>query len=158
MYTNLTQPSGVALKAFRGSFLDFIEDPFYVPEPQSVRYIADGLLVLENGKVKELGTYESLQDKYASIPVTSYPGMLMMPGFIDTHIHFPQVEMIAAYGKQLLDWLNQYTFPIEGKFKDKAYAQKVASIFLEELLRNGTTTALVFAAVYPQSVDASTLR
>lgn len=153
MFTNLTQPSLVALKAFRCSFLDFIDDPFYVPSAESVRYIADGLLVLEKGKVKELGTYESLQDKYAEIPVTSYPGMLIMPGFIDTHIHFPQVEMIAAYGEQLLEWLNQYTFPTEGKFKDTAYAQKIASFFLDELLRNGTTTALVFAAVYPQSVD-----
>jgi guanine deaminase len=154
MFVNLTQPSEITLKAFRCSFLDFIEDPFYVPESESVRYIADGLLVLENGKVKELGTYKSLQDKYASIPVTYYPDMLIMPGFIDTHIHFPQVEMIAAYGEQLLEWLNQYTFPTEGKFKDKAYAQKIAAIFLDELLRNGTTTALVFAAVYPQSVDA----
>lgn len=142
------------MKAFRCSFLDFIEDPFYAPEPDSVRYIADGLLVLENGKVKELGPYESLQDKYGDVPVTAYPGRLIMPGFIDTHIHFPQTEMIAAYGEQLLEWLNQYTFPTEGKFKDKDYAQKVAAIFLDELLRNGTTTALVFAAVYPQSVDA----
>lgn len=142
------------LQAFRCSFLDFIEDPFYIPETESVRYIADGLLVLENGKVKELDTYESLKNQYSEIPVTSYPGMLIMPGFIDTHIHFPQTEMIAAYGEQLLEWLNQYTFPTERKFKEKAYAQKVAAIFLNELLRNGTTTALVFAAVYPESVDA----
>lgn len=154
MIDTLSQPSKVALKAFRSSFLDFIEDPFYVPESESIRYIADGLLVLENGKVKELGPYESLQDKYAEIPVTTYPNRLIMPGFIDTHIHFPQTEMIAAYGEQLLEWLSQYTFPTEGKFKDKGYAQKVAAIFLDELLRNGTTTALVFAAVYPQSVDA----
>ena len=153
MFDNLTQPTKEGLKAFRCSFLDFIDDPFYVPESKSVRYIADGLLVLENGKVKELGTYD-IHNKYPEIPVTSYPGMLIMPGFIDTHIHFPQVEMIAAYGEQLLEWLNNYTFPTEGKFKDKAYAQKVASIFVDELLRNGTTTALVFTAVYPQSVDA----
>jgi guanine deaminase len=143
-----------SLKAFRGSFLDFIEDPFYVPETESVRYLADGLLVIENGKVKELGTYESLKNKYRELSVTAYPGMLIMPGFIDTHIHFPQTEIIAAYGEQLLEWLDRYVFPTEGKFKNKAYAQKVASIFLDELLKNGTTTALVFAAVYPESVDA----
>ena len=154
MFTNLTQPPSIALKAFRCSFLDFVEDPFYVPESDSVRSIADGLLVLENGKVKELGTYESLQHKYVEVPVNSYPGMLIMPGFIDTHIHFPQVEIIASYGEQLLEWLNYYTFPTEGKFKDKAYAKEIASIFFDELLKNGTTTALVFAAVYPQSVDA----
>jgi guanine deaminase len=143
-----------SLKAFRSSFLDFIADPFYVSESESVRYIPDGMLVLEDGKIKELGTYESLQHKYAEISLTNYPGMLIMPGFIDTHIHFPQTEVIAAYGEQLLTWLNKYTFPTEGKFKDKAYAQKVAAIFLDELLKNGTTTALVFATVHPESVDA----
>ncbi|MES1025365.1 guanine deaminase [Gloeocapsa sp. BRSZ] len=143
-----------SLKAFRCAFLDFVNDPFYVSEAESVRYIADGLLVVENGKIKELGYYQSLQSKYARVPISDYSGMLIMPGFIDTHIHFPQTEMIAAYGEQLLEWLNQYVFPTEAKFKDKAYAQKIAAIFLNELLRNGTTTALVFATVHPQSVDA----
>jgi guanine deaminase len=151
----LTQKqSSTSLKAFRCAFLDFIDDPFYVAEAESIRYIADGLLVVENGKIKELGHYQDLQDKYAKVPIIAYPGMLIMPGFIDTHIHFPQTEMIAAYGEQLLEWLNQYIFPTEAKFKDKAYAQKIAAIFLDELLKNGTTTALVFATVHPQSVHA----
>ncbi|MBW4580449.1 MAG: guanine deaminase [Tildeniella nuda ZEHNDER 1965/U140] len=144
----------MSLKAFRGAFLDFIDDPFYVSEADSVRYFSDGLLILENGKVKALGTYDSLHQTYADVPVMTYPDRLILPGFIDTHIHFPQTEMIAAYGEQLLEWLSKYTFPIEGKFEDKAYAQEIASFFLDELLKHGTTTALVFAAVYPQSVDA----
>jgi guanine deaminase len=143
-----------SLQAFRASFLDFIDDPFFVPDAQSVRYIPDGLLILENGKVKELGSYEQLKPHYLDQEITAYPGMLILPGFIDTHIHFPQTEMIAAYGEQLLQWLNQYTFPTERQFKDKAYARQVATVFVNELLRNGTTTALVFAAVYPESVDA----
>ncbi|MBD2460951.1 guanine deaminase [Oscillatoria sp. FACHB-1407] len=147
-------PSSKTLRAIRGSFLDFTDDPFYVPESESVRYVADGLLVLEDGKVKDFGDYNTLQPKYTDLEITSYPGRLIVPGFIDTHIHFPQTEMIAAYGEQLLEWLSQYTFPTEGKFKDKDYAQKVASFFLDELLKNGTTTALVFAAVFPQSADA----
>jgi guanine deaminase len=154
MSTDAISTAKSSLKAFRGSYLDFVADPFYSPESESVRYIADGLLVLENGKVKELGSYQNLQNKYVEVPVTSYSGMLIVPGFIDTHIHFPQTEAIAAYGEQLLNWLNKYIFPTEGKFKDKAYAQKIADIFLDELLKNGTTTALVFAAVYPESVDA----
>jgi guanine deaminase len=141
-------------KAFRSAFLDFVNDPFYVAEVDSVRYIPDGLLVLRNGKVEELGSYEQLKDKYAEVPITAYPGMLLMPGFIDTHIHFPQTGMIAAYGEQLLEWLNKYTFPTERKFKDKNYAQQIAAVFLDELLRNGTTTALVFTTVFPESVDA----
>jgi guanine deaminase len=141
-------------KAFRASFLDAIEDPFYVTESQSVRYIADGLLILENGRVKELGTYESLKEKYSTIPIISYPDKLIVPGFIDLHLHFPQMEIIAAYGEQLLQWLEKYTFPTERKFQDRAYAEKVASIFIEELLRNGTTTAVVLPAVFPESVEA----
>ncbi len=141
-------------KAIRGSFLDFIDDPFYRSEADCVRYLADGLLVLVNGRVQDFGNYTDLKAKYGEIPITEYPGRLIMPGFIDTHIHYPQTEMIAAYGEQLLEWLNQYTFPTETKFKDKAYAYGVAEVFLDELLRNGTTTALVFASVFPQSVDA----
>lgn len=142
------------LKAFRSSFLDFTNDPFYASELESVRYVADGLLVIEDGLVKELGDYENLHAKYVGIEIVSYPGMLIMPGFIDTHIHFPQTEAIASYGEQLLEWLNKYIFPTERKFQEFAYAQKIAAIFLDELLKNGTTTALVFAAVYPESVEA----
>ena len=142
------------IQAFRSSFLDFIADPFFVPEADSVRYFADGLLVLEDGKVQELGHYAELRDRYPEVAIVDYSGHLIMPGFIDTHIHFPQVEVLASYGEQLLEWLDKYTFPIEGRFKDKAHADKVAKIFLDELLKNGTTTALVFATVHPQSVDA----
>ncbi|MEO0488086.1 MAG: guanine deaminase [Cyanobacteria bacterium P01_A01_bin.123] len=142
------------LKAIRGSFLDFVDDPFYVSEEDSVRYCADGLMVLADGKIKAFGAYAELQAEYGEVPTTVYPERLILPGFIDTHIHYPQTGMIAAYGEQLLEWLNQYTFPTERKFEDKAYAREVAEIFLDELLRNGTTTALVFASVFPQSVDA----
>lgn len=141
------------LKAFRASLLDFVEDPFYVSQSDSVRYVPDGLLIVENGIVKAIGPYEQLKERYAGIPITDYPGMVMMPGFIDLHVHFPQTEMIAAYGEQLLQWLTQYTFPTESKFQDRTYARNVAAIFLDELLRNGTTTALVFATVHPESVD-----
>ncbi len=140
--------------AIRGSFLDFVEDPFYTAEEESVRYIPDGLLVLENGKIKAFGHYETLQSEYGNIPTTVYAEQLIMPGFIDTHIHYPQTEIIAAYGEQLLEWLDQYVFPTEGKFQDEAYAEKIADVFLDQLLSNGTTTALVFAAVFPQSVEA----
>ena len=144
----------MSLKAFRSAFLDFIDNPFDVSEAQSVRYVRDGLLVVEQGKVKELGTYESLQEKYAGLPIETYPNQIILPGFIDLHIHFPQTEMIAAYGEQLLQWLEKFTFPTERKFKEKAYCDQVAPIFIDELLRNGTTTALVLGAVFPESVEA----
>jgi guanine deaminase len=153
MHTSTQFPAS-PLQAFRGSFVDFVADPFYASPAESVRYIPDGLLVLEHGRVKELGSYENLQERYTGISIISYPGMLILPGFIDTHVHFPQTEMIASYGEQLLTWLNTYAFPTEGKFNDKPYAEKIASVFLEQLLCNGTTTALVFATVHPESVDA----
>ena len=141
-------------QAIRGSFLDFLDDPFYASDLDSVRYISDGLLIVKDGAIAELGVYKDLCEKYASIPVVDYSGKLIMPGMIDTHIHYSQFEMIAAHGEQLLEWLNKYTFPTESKFKDKDYARKMASLFFDELLKNGTTTALVFTTVYPQSVDA----
>ena len=143
-----------SIKGFRASFLDTIADPFYAPEADCIRYFPDGLLIVENGKVKDLGNYQELQAKYADIPITEYRDRLIVSGFIDTHIHFPQTEMIASYGEQLLEWLSTYTFPTERKFADRNYAIEIASIFLNELLRNGTTTALVFTAVFPQSTDA----
>jgi guanine deaminase len=142
------------IKVIRSSFLDFIDDPFYTSESSSVRYLEDGLLVLENGKIKDFGPYEQLREKYSAIEAIAYPDKLIMPGFIDTHIHYPQTAMVAAYGEQLLEWLSKYTFPTEAKFKDKNYAEEIAIVFLDELLKNGTTTALVFAAVFPESVDA----
>ena len=142
------------IKGFRASFLDAIADPFYAPEADCIRYFSDGLLIVENGKVKELGDYEELHIKYADIAIADYRDRLIVSGFIDTHIHFPQTEMIASYGEQLLEWLSTYTFPTERKFADRNYALEIASIFLDELLRNGTTTALVFTTVFPQSTDA----
>ena len=143
-----------SLQAIRGAFLDFIDDPFYTSESDSVRYIFDGLLIVENGAIADFGTYNDLRSQYAHIPTTTYPDRLIMPGFIDTHVHYSQYEMIAAYGEQLLEWLSKYVFPTEKKFKDKAHAEKIATLFFDELLKQGTTTALVFATVHPESVDA----
>ncbi|MGL4881363.1 MAG: guanine deaminase, partial [Waterburya sp.] len=101
----------------RGSFLDFVDDPFYQSEADSVRYLPDGLLVIEEGKIKAFGTYESLQAQYADSEIITYPDKLITPGLIDLHVHYPQTEMIAAYGEQLLQWLDKYTFPTEAKFQ-----------------------------------------
>jgi guanine deaminase len=149
-----TPATNSALHAVRGAFLDFLDDPYYVPESESVRYIHDGLMVLENGCIKALGDYEAVRAEYPDVPVTHQRDRLMVPGFIDTHVHFTQTEMIGSYGEQLLEWLNKYTFPTEAKFKDKNYAHQIAAFFLEELIKNGTTTAVVLAAVFPESVDA----
>lgn len=141
-------------QAYRATILHSLADPAVVGVEQSYQYFEDGILLIENGKIAQVGAASDLLPKLAGIDVQHYPDALITPGFIDTHIHYPQTGMIASYGEQLLDWLNTYTFPTEKQFEDKAHASDVAAIFIKELLRNGTTTALVFGSVHPQSVDA----
>lgn len=140
--------------AFLGAVLHFIDDPSKGIEG-SYQYFPEGLLWVAEGRVKAVGEAKELLPQLPEgVTVTDYRDHLLMPGFIDTHIHYPQTEMIAAHGSQLLEWLQNYTFPTEKQFKEYAYAEGVAELFLDELLRNGTTTALVFATVHPESVDA----
>jgi guanine deaminase len=140
-------------KGIRGAFLDFVGDPFYEPEAKSVRYLPDGLLVIAEGHIKAFGDYASLGPDYPNLDITAYPDQLIVPGFIDLHVHYPQTEMIGAYGAQLLEWLDQYTFPTEKKFEDPVHARNIAAFFLDELLRNGTTTAVILTTIFPQSVE-----
>jgi len=143
------------MEVFRGSVLHFVDDPDKVPETESYKYFEDGMLVVDNGKVVAAGSAEDLASYLtADATITDCPNALIMPGFVDTHIHYPQVEVIAAYGEQLLEWLDTYTFPAESQFSDPEYAREIADRFLNELLRCGTTTALVFGTVHKESVDA----
>jgi guanine deaminase len=142
-------------KAYRSSLLHSLGDPTEVGVDASYEYFSDGLLVVEDGRILAKGDAQALLPTLpAGTPVEHLKHALITPGFIDTHIHLPQTGMIGAYGEQLLDWLNNYTFPCERQFESKAHAQDVAARFLAELLRNGTTTALVFGSVHPESVDA----
>ncbi|CAN7658408.1 guanine deaminase [Pseudoduganella sp. LjRoot289] len=139
--------------AYRGSVLHFVADPATSAQPYE--YYEDGvLLVGTDGKVKAVGPAAQVLAANQQVNVVDYSGKLIMPGFIDSHVHYPQTEMIASFGQQLLQWLETYTFPTEKQFADKTYAKSVAKVFLNELARNGTTTALVFGTVHPQSVDA----
>ncbi|KIL04677.1 guanine deaminase [Stutzerimonas stutzeri] len=142
-------------KAYRAALLHCLADPREVGIERSHEYFEDGLLVVADGKVAQIGhAAELLPTLAAGTEVVEYPNALITPGFVDTHIHYPQTGMIASYGEQLLDWLETYTFPTERAFADKAHAGEVAEVFLNELLRNGTTTALVFGSVHKESVDA----
>ena len=142
-------------KAYRAALLHCLADPREVGIERSHEYFEDGLLVVADGKVAQIGhAAELLPTLAAGTEVVEYPNALITPGFVDTHIHYPQTGMIASYGEQLLDWLDTYTFPTERAFADKAHASEVAEVFLNELLRNGTTTALVFGSVHKESVDA----
>ena len=141
-------------QAFRGALLHFVGDPDELGQ-RAYEYFDDGLLVLHDGKVAAAGAAHALLPGLPEgVELADYSGKLIMPGFVDTHVHYAQTDIIAAYGEQLLEWLERYTFPIERRFADPEYAREIADFFLTELLRNGTTTALVFATVHPQSADA----
>ena len=143
------------IKVFRGEVLHFIADPHKVGVENSFEYFEDGLLFIENGLVSKVGdTQELLSLIPDTVEVTHYKDKLIMPGFIDTHVHYPQTEMIASYGKQLLEWLENYTFPAEREFSDLEHGKDVAEFFLTQLLDAGTTTALVFGTVHKESVEA----
>ena len=144
--------------AHRASILHCLRDPSDDKDPLasgSVEYFEDGLLVVADGYVDRLGPAEALLKELPSnVKVVEHGDKLIIPGLIDCHVHYPQIDIIASYGERLLDWLEKYAYPAERKFADPEHAKEVAEFFVQELLRNGTTTACVFATVHPQSVDA----
>jgi guanine deaminase len=139
----------------RGAILRFLDDPGSQDAPGSYQYFEDGLLLVAQGKVVDCGPYTSLASQLPTgSTVTDHGHALLLPGFIDTHVHYPQLDVMGAGGRELLDWLNDHTFPQEARFSDAQHAAVIAELFLDQLLTNGTTTALVFCTVHPQSVDA----
>lgn len=140
-------------KAFRASIFHFLSDP--ATSEKAHAWHEDGLLVVQGERVLAAGDYAQLKDTLPpDTPVRDYRGKIIMPGFIDTHIHYPQTDMIASPAPGLLPWLDTYTFPTERQFKDPVHARGVADFFVKELLRCGTTTAMVYCTVHQESVDA----
>jgi guanine deaminase len=142
--------------ALRGAVLTFTGDPFRDGIEATQRYESDAIVAMADGKITHLGPAGEVRPKLPAGTEIKENGKdtLMVAGFIDSHVHFPQTPMIAAYGEQLLDWLNKYTFPTEQKYADKAFASEVAKVFLAENVKNGITSGCVYCTVYPQSVDA----
>lgn len=137
-----------------GQTLRFIADPFSSSPDESISYDAHGAVAIEAGKIIATGTALEIKAAYPAATITDYSDKLIMAGFVDCHVHFPQSEIIASYGTQLIEWLNKYTFPAEMKYGDAAYAAKGAEFFVAENLRNGTTSASVYCTVHPQSAEA----
>ena len=143
-------PSSYVVKA---SVISCVADPAVVGHADAVKAFDDGALAVDKGIIVGVGAAHSVLDQFPALPVIDRTGHLLCPGFIDAHVHYPQTGMVASHGKQLLDWLENYTFPEEALFCDDAYARGVAAIFLDELLRNGTTSAAVFGSVHRSSTD-----
>ncbi|MEO8017076.1 MAG: guanine deaminase [Pseudomonadota bacterium] len=142
--------------AIRGPALTFSGDAFIEGIEATLRHESDAIVGMAGGKITHFGPA-------AAVAPTLPPGThirecgrdsLILPGFIDCHVHYPQTQIIGAYGEQLLDWLEKYTFVAEQRFADVAHARAVAEVFLDECLRNGTTTVASFATVHAHSVDA----
>lgn len=139
----------------RGRVLTFVAEPQGIDDAASYRYFEDGAVFVRNGKVVETGNYADVSRRAgAGVAVADHRPNLVLPGLIDTHLHFPQTQAIASYGAQLLEWLNTYIFVEEQKFARPAHAAAVAERFMDELLSNGTTTAVAYCSVHPESVDA----
>jgi guanine deaminase len=136
----------------RGRVLSFTREPQGLDDHRSYACWEDGEIDIENGRIASVGPFDGAQR--ANTTIIDHSGKLILAGFIDPHIHFPQMQVIGSYAASLLEWLNTYTFVEEQRFADPAHAERIAGRFFDELIRHGTTTAAAYCTVHPQSVDA----
>jgi guanine deaminase len=141
--------------AIRGAFFDLIDDPWkhVGHEQEAARFVRDGLLIVRDGVIEEFGPFSEVARRHPDIQVTHLSNRLILPGFIDGHIHFPQVRVLGAYGQQLLDWLLTWIFPEELKYSNRDYAHEAAQHFFQALLAGGTTTCQTFTTSNPVSTE-----
>ncbi len=135
---------------YRARIFTPVSDPFTSDVPTSYRWYEDGYLAIEGGRISGIGQWG---EQPAGDVINLGRDALLAPGFVDTHLHAPQLEMIGSYGGHLLEWLNRYTFPTEGKFSDANHARRVAKALFDELLRNGTLSALIFSTIHHEATD-----
>jgi guanine deaminase len=141
--------------AIRGRLLTFLRAPTGAGDAAGYRYLADGIILVKDGRIAAVGPAAEMTARMPpGMPVAHHGKALILPGFIDAHIHLPQTQVIASYGAQLLEWLEKYTFVEEQKFADPDHSARMAEFFLDELARNGTTTACAYGSAHPASVEA----
>jgi guanine deaminase len=139
----------------RGRTLTFLRWPEGVDDLSAYRYENDGGLLIRAGKITAAGTYRNVERQSgADANKIDHRPHLLLPGFIDAHAHFPQMQVIASYGAELLDWLNTYTFPEETKFSNTQHGRRIARLFLDEMVRHGTTTVAAYCSVHKESAEA----
>ena len=138
----------------RGRILTFHAEPSSDQDTDAYTYLEDGAILMSDGLIEATGEFAELAAQAPKAKIVDHRPHLLMPGFIDTHIHFPQVQVIASWGAQLLDWLNGYTFPEETRYSDPAHCAEMAAHFYDLLIGHGTTTAVAYCSVHSASVDA----
>lgn len=138
----------------RGRLLTFHTDPGDGTDPSAYTYVEDGALLLRDGLILASGDHGVVAPQSPEAKVIDHRPYLLMAGFIDTHIHFPQAQVVASWGSQLLDWLNGYVFPQEARFSDPDHAARIATGFFDLLTDHGTTTAVAYCSVHASSAEA----
>lgn len=143
------------MHALRGPSLTFRGDPRSDGVESAAVYESDALILIDSGRIAAFGAYSTLAKQIPpGTEIARVGGGLILPGFVDCHTHYPQTGIVGAYGSGLLDWLEAHTFPAEEAFSDEAVCRRTASLFLDECLRHGTTTAAVYGTVHEHSIDA----
>ncbi len=137
-----------------GQTLAFASDPFRTGPEDAVKHNSRGAILIENGLVSAMGDAETLRRDHPDARVSDQGDNILTAGFVDAHVHYPQTAMIASWGKRLLDWLNDYTFPEEMRFSDADYATEIAERYFDLAISYGTTSMVSFATIHPESVDA----
>ena len=138
----------------RGRVLSFRSKPEGIDDRAAYLFEEDGGVLVRDGAIEAVGDFAAVAGQAPGARVVDHRPHLILPGFIDAHVHMPQMQVIASYGAELLDWLNTYTFPEETKFCDSQHARRIARLFLDEVLRHGTTTVAAFCSVHRESADA----
>jgi guanine deaminase len=136
----------------KGQVLSFANSPFDGAPADAVQL--EEAVVIQDGKITDIGAFSALQSRHVDAKLVDHGDRIIMAGFVDAHVHFPQTAMISSWGKRLIDWLNSYTFPEEMRFSDPAYAIEIATRYLDLTTANGTTTMCSFCTIHPESVDA----
>jgi guanine deaminase len=139
---------------YRARLLDFTGEPMEGEGSSSIRYVEDGGLAVYGGLITARGDFADVRKALPDAEVVDHRPHLILPGFIDTHLHFPQMQVVGSYAGALLEWLNKYTFVEEQKFKDVSHAERIARCFFDELTNHGTTTAVAYCSIHKESAEA----
>ncbi len=139
----------------RGRVLSFSAEPQHADDKDTFAYFEDGAVVMVDGLIKTSGTFEAVKEAdFAGARIVDHRPHLILPGFIDAHLHFPQMNAVGSWGAQLIEWLNTYTFPQEARFAEKAHAERMAAWFIKQLISQGTTTVAAYCSVHKVSAEA----
>lgn len=141
-------------RLLRGRVLSFRAKPESVDDRAAYVFEEDGGILIRDGRIEAVGDFSLISAEARDAEIIDHRPHILMPGFIDAHAHFPQMQIIGSYGAELLDWLNTYTFPEETKFSDTQHGRRIARLFLDEMVRHGTTTVAAYCSVHKESAEA----